>query len=221
MVLFFSVICARISADIEVDVNSTNGTPLTATYNYRGAQTARSFMAPFSFPQLYSCVKTTVPLVNDYMSQSHEDIWLYKNIFEPLPLNSTLGGTFLEIGGFNGIDYSNTYFFEKKLDFRGILIEGHPDNNIRLSQSTRSNAAIFTVAICDTVEGGPGNLTFTSKGGPVGAIVAQSNPEFLKRWHGQKAVGPTVSCVPIQSIIEATGLLDIDLFSLDVEVRNR
>ena len=177
----------------------------------------RSMMAPFLVPQLYSCVKTRVPRANEYKSQSHEDIWLYKNIFEKLPLNEILGGTFLEIGAFNGLDISNTYFFEKKLDFRGVLIEGHPANLIRPSQAQRSSSAIFTVAICDTVEGQVGNLTFSKAAGAVGTSVSSASPGFMKEFHGNDSNGPTVACVPIQSIIDSTGLIDIDLFSLDVE----
>jgi FkbM family methyltransferase len=174
-------------------------------------------LAPFMFPQLHSCIKTYVPYINEFHSQSHEDQWLWKNIFEKLPHSETLGGNFLEIGGLNGVDLSNTYFFEKKLDWRGILIEGHPRNKIRDAQFQRNNSAIFTVAICDFAEDQPGNLTFTTKGGAVGAAVAHTSSNFMDRFHRSDSHGPVVSCIPIQSIIDSTGLLDIDLFSLDVE----
>ena len=177
----------------------------------------RSYMSPFMYPQLYGCVKELIPNENEFHSQSNEDKWLWKNIFEKLPRKDVLGGTFLEIGGLDGVEYSNSYFFEKKLDWRGILIEGHPDNDIRAAQTLRNNTAIFTVAVCDTVQNQPSNLTFTAKGGPVGAVIATSSTDFLKYWHKRGGKGPTVSCVPIQSIIDATGLVDIDLFSLDVE----
>jgi hypothetical protein len=106
---------------------------------------------------------------------------LWTNIFEKIPLAETLGGNFLEIGSYNGIKYSNTYFFEKKLDFRGVLIEGHPQNNIRSAQLKRNNSAIFTVAICDYVKNQPGNVAFTSKGGQVGADIAHASKGLLNR----------------------------------------
>ena len=174
-------------------------------------------MSPFIFPQLYRCKKDTVGNSFEYRSQSREDVWLWHKIFLNMPLNETLGGTFLEIGGLDGIKYSNTFFFERKLDWRGILIEGHPSNDIRVSQPQRPNSAIFTVAVCPRIHNLPGNLTFTAGGGATGAAVVHSSQSFLEDWHKNDSEGLVVSCIPIQSIIESTGLLDIDLFSLDVE----
>ena len=37
------------------------------------------------------------------------------------------GGTFLDIGANDGIQYSNTYFLEKKLQWGGFVIEANPD----------------------------------------------------------------------------------------------
>ena len=180
-------------------------------------QNMNTLIAPFIFPQLYRCVKDNIPTAFNFRSQSREDMWLWENIFRGLPANETLGGTFLEIGGLDGIRFSNTYFFEQKLDWRGILIEGHPLNDIRESQPKRQNSAIFTVAVCPAVNNHPGNLNFTSTGGAVGAALVHSSAQFLKDWHNGGTNGFQVSCIPIQSIIDSTGLLDIDLFSLDVE----
>ena len=102
----------------------------------------KSYMSPFMYPQLYGCIKELVPVENEFHSQSNEDKWLWKNVFEKLPRNEVLGGTFLEIGGLDGIDYSNTYFFEKKFDWRGVLIEGHPDNDIRAAQTQIGRAHV-------------------------------------------------------------------------------
>ena len=176
-----------------------------------------NFMAPFLFPNLYKCLETTIDPKYYFKSQSGEDKWLWRNIFQHFPANETIGGTFLEIGGLDGIHLSNSYFFEKKLDWRGILIEGHPANNIRKSQGQRGNAAIFTVAVCETVDNSPGNLTFSTNGGATGAALKHVASDFRNSYHKGDTGGLTVSCIPIQSIIDSTGLLDIDLFSLDVE----
>jgi hypothetical protein len=144
-------------------------------------------MAPFVFPQLYRCLMKIEdqPQSNEYGSQSHEDSWLYDKIFSKSP--DLIGGKFIEIGALDGRTYSNTLYFEKKWDWRGILIEGHPGNQgaLRGNQDYRKNSAIFTVAICDlTSEGKHGELKFTAGGGAVGASTELANPEFLKAWHG-------------------------------------
>uniref|UniRef100_A0A7S0QQG9 Methyltransferase FkbM domain-containing protein n=1 Tax=Cryptomonas curvata TaxID=233186 RepID=A0A7S0QQG9_9CRYP len=178
-------------------------------------------MAPFAFPQLYRCLMKIEdqPQSNEYGSQSHEDSWLYDKIFSKSP--DMIGGTFIEIGALDGRTYSNTLYFEKKWDWRGILIEGHPGNQaaLRANQDFRKNSAIFTVAICNlTSEGKHGELKFTPGGGAVGASTEMANPAFLKAWHGLDYSGGLKSaCIPLQTILESTGLYDINLFSLDVE----
>jgi FkbM family methyltransferase len=189
------------------------------------AREVNKIMAPFNFPQLYSCINPNISEIvntsrNHFHSQFKEDQWLWENIFKKLPLNETIGGSFLEIGGLDGIKFSNTYFFEKKLDWRGVLIEGHPGQKIRMSQSRRKNSAIFTTAICDLIENKPGNITFTINGGGVAGDVAQMPKQLINHWHKNSrngSHGERVDCIPIQYIIDSTALHDIDLFSLDVE----
>ena len=148
-----------------------------------------SVMPPFIFPQLYRCKKTmqeVQSLPAEHASQSREDIWLYEKIFSFLPENDLIGGTFLEIGALDGRTFSNTLYFEKKWDWRGILIEGHPANQpaLRAAQDFRQNSAIFTTAICElTEDGAVQTLTFTTSGGAVGAALEHANTGFLSSWH--------------------------------------
>ena len=151
-------------------------------------------MAPFVFPQLYSCAMKIEdqPQANEYGSQSHEEIWLYDKIFSKSP--DIFGGTFIEIGALDGRTYSNTVYFEKKWDWRGILIEGHPGNQaaLRANQNYRKNSAIFTVAVCNlTMEGEYDELLFTRGGGAIGASTVHANPTFLQAWHGGQDNGNT------------------------------
>lgn len=50
-------------------------------------------------------------------SQSREDIWLYENVFYGIR-----NGIVLESGGFNGLVYSNSFFFEYYLSWKTIHI---------------------------------------------------------------------------------------------------
>jgi FkbM family methyltransferase len=140
-------------------------------------------------------------------------VWLYENIFSKDTLLSQ--GTFIEIGALDGEKYSNTWYFEQKWDWRGLLIEGLPSNQPALRDTPRKNVAVFTAGVCGA---NPGYLTFTKTGGPVGATQEYSDPDFIKHFHGRKdAATVKAACAPLQLMLDATGLLDIDLFSLDVE----
>lgn len=53
-------------------------------------------------------------------------------------------GYFVEIGVGNGVDFSNTYLFEKSLGWRGLLVEPNPDFHAAIRESR--DAALATEA---------------------------------------------------------------------------
>ena len=171
----------------------------------------------FIFPQLYQCPATVLPTESEYHSQSREDVWLFETFFNRQDANNVTGlrgGTFIEIGALDGQTLSNTWYFEQRWDWRGILIEGLPSNQKLLRKTSRKNVAVFTTGICKE---NPGVLSFTTGGGAVGGTDEFSHPEFLRLWHPGQNARVQSACVPLQLILDATGLLDIHLFSLDVE----
>ena len=58
----------------------------------------------------------------NFYSQLKQDKYLYDNFFNSKKNN----GFFLEIGADDGIRFSNSYFFEKHLNWDGICIEASP-----------------------------------------------------------------------------------------------
>lgn len=185
-----------------------------------------ALMAPILFPQLYpACGRITHPPIptiktkeerkSYFNSQCKEDMILHEDEFhkdhEP--------GVFLEIGALDGTMGSNTLFYERALGWRGILVKGHPVNAAKLQTSNRNRTARFSVATCNIPDDQtPGSLIFTGAGRGMATVRDLASPEFLEKCG--KALGNdslTVPCVPLQYMIEATGLYDIDLFSLDVE----
>ena len=57
-------------------------------------------------------------------SQQGESRVIYERFFkEPTPMRN---GFFLEIGGLDGIKFSNTLFFERCLGWTGVLVEANP-----------------------------------------------------------------------------------------------
>lgn len=57
---------------------------------------------------------------NIYYSQAGQDIWVAKKF------DYKKNGYFLEVGAYDGIQTSNTYFLEKELGWSGICIEANP-----------------------------------------------------------------------------------------------
>ena len=57
--------------------------------------------------------------MDTYYSQQGEDIYIYYNFINKICTD----GIFIELGAMDGITYSNTKFFEDKLQFTGTLIE--------------------------------------------------------------------------------------------------
>jgi len=57
-------------------------------------------------------------------------------------------GFFIELGAYNGVDQSNTFYFEKYLDWHGILIEPSKREFINLKKN-RSRKNYFYKCACD------------------------------------------------------------------------
>lgn len=57
----------------------------------------------------------TSNVYSQYFSQFEQDKFLNEKFFK-----NKKNGVFIDIGAHNGINLSNTYFFEKKLNWRGI-----------------------------------------------------------------------------------------------------
>lgn len=85
----------------------------------------------------------------EFFSQVGQDKYIYENFFK-----DKKNGFFLDIGAHDGIDKSNSYFFEKYLDWSGICVEPIPDVFDRLRQnrkcicvnagiSNRNGSAVF------------------------------------------------------------------------------
>jgi FkbM family methyltransferase len=56
-----------------------------------------------------------------FYSQSEQDKWVCENT------NYKKNGYFLDIGAYDGIQTSNSYYLEKELNWNGICVEANPD----------------------------------------------------------------------------------------------
>ncbi len=127
-------------------------------------------------------------------------------------------GFFLEMGAVDGLWASNTHMFEKALGWRGLLVEGNPQSFPRIADN-RPNALAVHAAVCaDTNR----TVQYTWEGN--GRLATQGVWEYMhdtfrKKWHnnGKPRKLVKVRCQRLDDILDALGIIHVDLFSLDVE----
>ncbi len=154
-----------------------------------------------------------------YKSQCGQDRFVNEHFFR-----GKQNGVFVDIGAYDGVTISNTYFFEKELGWKGICIEPLPNAFERLVQNRQ--------AICFNCAAGSYNgmthfLQVDSKLFPELAMLSGEQKhlanesiirikELTQKYRGQINVIP----VPILSLNELLldcGFSAIDFLSMDVE----
>ena len=140
-----------------------------------------------------------------YYSQQDED----KILFEKY-LNYK-NGFFIELGAMDGVTYSNTLFFEEKLNWKGILIE--PTNQYNQLIINRPNCHNFNYAISDI----NGIVEFLGNHA-LGGITKTMDEKHRVGWDLDNSGRPyTVKSIRLSDLISNLDLTKVDLFSIDVE----
>jgi FkbM family methyltransferase len=127
------------------------------------------------------------------------------------------------LGALDGVLYSNTKFFEESLQWKGILIEPHPEK-FKALQSNRPNNYLFNDLVSNHTE----PLTFRyfvdCHAAVSGVDSSLSQHHFDKYFHSEdewcKALPQTTKEITPRSlteIIRSTPITHIDFMSLDVE----
>lgn len=76
----------------------------------------------------------------EYKSQIGQDKYIVENIF-----GRKKNGYFIELGACDGELFSNTYYLEKHLDWKGICIEPNPNFTEKLKQNRNCNLSFSPV----------------------------------------------------------------------------
>ena len=152
-----------------------------------------------------------------FYSQIEQDKYYIENI-----IKYKQNGVFLEIGGYDGVTGSNTYFLEKHLGWNGIIVECNP-TLVEKCKNTRScyicDKALyetddveitFTIPVGDEIIGGKEQL---------GGIKSLLKPESLKTFQRcyKESKDITVKTININTLLEGRKIYNIDYVSLDVE----
>jgi hypothetical protein len=106
-------------------VQVTRMTKYNTSYHYHPPE------APIPFPT-QECGQAPdfgdfFKLNNRVRSRLNEDKIVYEILFKKI-IDSSIKGTFVELGAFDGSIESNSMFFERCLGWKGLLIEGNPEN---------------------------------------------------------------------------------------------
>jgi len=150
-----------------------------------------------------------------YYSQHKQDEFIYNNFF----LNKK-DGVFLEIGAHDGISLSNTYFFEKELNWNGICIE--PIST--LFKELKENRKCICVEGCIADFSGKGLfLEIEGYAQMLSGLVSKYNKKHLNRIdydmsvYGGSKKETEVDCYILNDLLKQNNISKIDFCSLDVE----
>jgi len=152
-------------------------------------------------------------------SRNKEDTFIYETFFK----NETVAnftGTYVELGAFNGRQESNTRFFDLCLGWKGLLIEGNPENYQKTIEN-RPFAHKMSLAPSCSAEYEATNKTIQFFRYPMtnAGLVGHA-----KSYTGKPTVD--VPCGPLSPILkdifadhrsDGANLPTVDFFSLDVE----
>ncbi|WP_319422268.1 FkbM family methyltransferase [Pleurocapsa sp. FMAR1] len=137
-------------------------------------------------------------------------------------------GFFIEVGGNDGFNQSNTYYLEKFRDWQGILVEGIPDLYNKCVRE-RKNSKVFNYALV-SADFKESHITMSYAylmsfvKGALKSNDAETN--YLKEWIiGEKKCNKRdvvsyeikVPTKTLTAILDECNVEEIDFFSLDVE----
>ena len=162
-------------------------------------------------------------MANSY-SQHLADLFLL-----PFLLHAAGGqpGTFVELGAFDGVTYSNTFALEHCGNWTGLLIEASPRNYERLKAETRRRVHKVHSAVCSHEQQARGLEMSGVGSGPSLALKELDDAKPGRR--SKSTARPTdpisnvtdtvkVPCQPLSSLMASAGLArGAHFLSLDVE----
>lgn len=163
----------------------------------------------FCIPALYS----------NYHSQYGQDKFIYENYFK----NKT-DGFFVDIGAWDGVYFSNTYFFGEIAGWKGICVEPQPEAFKELCKNR--TALCINACITDV----PGMVEFTQVICPsspavqmLSGVTNKYDPRHLSRINSEaEHFNGTTHTIELQGylltdIMDYYGFTCIDYLSIDIE----
>jgi FkbM family methyltransferase len=121
------------------------------------------------------------------------------------------GGTFLDVGSFEPVKFSNTYFLERQLQWSGVAIDALEE--FAPAYRTLRPRSRFVVAFVGASDGGVETIHLN----PAALEVSSSDVSFTRRWH-QTTVRREVPVRTLDSVLDELGVRALDFVSMDIEL---
>jgi FkbM family methyltransferase len=147
-----------------------------------------------------------------YFSQSGQDEYLDRVVF-----NRARDGIFVEVGAYDGLDGSNTLFFEMCRGWRGLLVEASPD----LQQIASSRRRSPCVAIAVAPEAGFAEFLQVMRGylqmSGLARHMSADQLRDIEMAGNSETRTIRVPTRPLADLLIEHGLRQVDYLSIDVE----
>lgn len=164
---------------------------------------------------LFLCFTAARTEGQQFFSQFGQDQYVFENFFK-----EKRGGVFVDIGAHDGINLSNTCFFERSMGWTGICIEPIPEVFAQL----RANRNCICVQGCIYDKSDTASF-LRARGYPemLSGIISNYDPKHLKRIrdeverHGGSVEIIDVKCYPLTQLLLDHHLHHIDYLSIDTE----
>lgn len=150
-------------------------------------------------------------------SQFGQDVYLDRFVF-----CGRRNGTFLDLGGFDGVVGSNTLLFERDRGWSGVLVEPDPDLHARAAASRTCPCVRAAITSTD----GRASFWRPTKADRrmMGGLAESLRPDYLAHMrsefgHVEETID--VETVSPRSLLERFGIEQVDLVSLDIEGAER
>jgi len=140
-------------------------------------------------------------------SRAHED----EKVFAKFRDQFRTAGFFLEMGAFDGVHESNSFFFERCLGWTGLLIEANPRMFTRLKDSSMRPRA-HKLHMAPSCPSPNSTVEIVATDTTMGGIMS-----LLPERERNADTHVSVHCGPLSLYLEELGIKYIDFFSLDVE----
>ena len=164
--------------------------------------------------------------MNRFYSQFGQDKRVYELFFKENDRYGT--GVFVEVGASDGVTFSNTFFFETTLKWRGVCIEARPSAYEELIQNRSAKCIKLEAAVGDPSDFHPYSggcfVEYKGWGSGLSGIQEYYDPKHLERIRKEQLHPDhkgferyNVQVCNLADLLEESECFDIDYLSIDIE----